>query len=88
MCFREFSRTHEPDDIPYYPVRLVDDKELLEQYVARARETSGVTFLGRLGTYRYLDMDVTIAEALHAADVVRDGLANGAAIAAFTVSDV
>ncbi len=28
----------------------------------------GVTFVGRLGTYRYLDMDVTIKEALSAAD--------------------
>ena len=71
VCFREFSREHQPDDIPYYPVRLVDDKELLDEYEARAETTDGVTFVGRLGTYRYLDMDVTIAEALEAADRIR-----------------
>ncbi len=70
VCFREFSRTHEPDDIPYYPVRLVDDKDLLEQYESRASAEADVTFVGRLGTYRYLDMDVTIAEALEAADAL------------------
>jgi len=71
VCFREFSRDHGPDDIPYYPVRLVDDKELLESYEARAAANDNVTFVGRLGTYRYLDMDVTIAEALAIADTLR-----------------
>jgi len=39
----------------------------LVRYVEAARAASGVTFLGRLGTYRYLDMDVTIKEALDVA---------------------
>jgi UDP-galactopyranose mutase len=64
VCYREFSRRCEPDDIPYYPVRLVEDKALLERYLGLAQNESGVTFVGRLGTYRYLDMDVTIREAL------------------------
>jgi UDP-galactopyranose mutase len=67
VCYKEFSRAMEPDDIPYYPVRLVDDKEMLADYIARAEATDGVTFIGRLGTYRYLNMDVTIREALDAA---------------------
>jgi UDP-galactopyranose mutase len=71
VCFREVSREHQPGDIPYYPVRLVDDKELLDQYEERAKSTAGVTFVGRLGTYRYLDMDVTIAEALDTADLLK-----------------
>ena len=33
--------------------------------------------VGRLGTYRYLDMDVTIGEALHAADRILETLASG-----------
>ena len=37
---------------------------MLSSYIALARLEKNVTFLGRLGTYRYLDMDVTIAEAL------------------------
>ncbi len=74
VCYREFSRSCGPDDIPYYPVRLVDEKKLLANYVARAEEISGVTFAGRLATYRYLDMDVCIREAL---DVVKHFLEAG-----------
>ena len=64
VCYREFSRECEPGDIPYYPVRLVESAAALEAYESLAEREEGVTFLGRLGTYRYLDMDVTIAEAL------------------------
>lgn len=67
VCYREFSRAAGPEDIPYYPIRLVEEKSLLAQYVALAEATPGVTFVGRLGTYRYLDMDVTIREALDTA---------------------
>jgi UDP-galactopyranose mutase len=64
VCYREFSRACGPQDIPYYPIRLVEEKEQLARYVARAMRETSVTFVGRLGTYRYLDMDVTIREAL------------------------
>lgn len=67
VCYREYSRSCGPDDIPYYPIRLVEEKNLLEVYLRKAEATSGVTFVGRLGTYRYLDMDVTIREALDTA---------------------
>ena len=67
VLYREYSRECGPDDIPYYPIRLVNEKALLADYVARARAEQGVTFVGRLGTYRYLDMDVTIREALDTA---------------------
>lgn len=67
VCYREFSRECRPDDIPYYPVRLTREKAQLAAYVSRAEEEEGVTFVGRLGTYRYLDMDVTIREALDTA---------------------
>ncbi len=64
VCFRERSHAAGPDDTPYYPLRLAGDKALLGAYVSRADQESGVTFLGRLGTYRYLDMHVVIREAL------------------------
>ncbi|MFN6978788.1 MAG: UDP-galactopyranose mutase, partial [Gemmobacter sp.] len=64
VLYREYSRACEPGDIPYYPIRMVAEKALLSVYVDRAQALSGVTFMGRLGTYRYLDMDVTIREAL------------------------
>lgn len=64
IYFKEYSRACEEDDIPYYPIRLVNDKALLEQYIKLAESEKNVTFAGRLGTYRYMDMDVTIKEAL------------------------
>ena len=68
VCYLEYSRQCEERDIPYYPIRLARDKVQLERYVNVARNEPNVTFVGRLGTYRYLDMDVTINEALITAD--------------------
>lgn len=68
ICYREFSRACGPEDIPYYPVNHVSGNDLLERYQQRAAAEKGVTFVGRLGTYRYMDMDVTIRAAL---DTVR-----------------
>jgi UDP-galactopyranose mutase len=45
--------------------------------------TRGVTFVGRLGSYRYLDMDVTIGEALTAADGMLQCIAQEADIPVF-----
>ena len=85
VIYREYSRLAEPQDIPYYPIRLVKEKEQLLQYVEAAKAASGVTFLGRLGTYRYLDMDVTIKEALEAAEVFLECRRTGATMPSFTV---
>ena len=85
VIYRERARACGPDDIPYYPIRLVEEKALLADYVAAAEGEAGVTFVGRLGTYRYLDMDVTIREAL---DTARAFLAHreaGTAMPAFVV---
>ncbi|WP_282182267.1 UDP-galactopyranose mutase [Aliiroseovarius marinus] len=86
VCYREFSRACGPDDIPYYPIRQVDEKALLADYVDLAETTKGVTFVGRLGTYRYLDMDVTIREALDTADMFRKSVANGTDMPTFAVA--
>ena len=67
VCYREYARAAGPDDIPYYPIRLSAEQSLLAEYEALARAEANVTFVGRLGTYRYLDMDVTIREALDTA---------------------
>jgi UDP-galactopyranose mutase len=83
VCYREFSRACEPQDIPYYPIRLVEEKAQLTEYVARAEQESGVTFVGRLGTYRYLDMDVTIREALDTARLYLARRAENAAMSTF-----
>ncbi len=83
VCYREFSRLAEPGDTPYYPIRLVEEKALLADYVQMARDTQGVTFVGRLGTYRYLDMDVTIREALDTAQTFLAQSAEGQPMPAF-----
>ncbi|NJM37002.1 MAG: UDP-galactopyranose mutase [Akkermansiaceae bacterium] len=64
ICFEEHSKFATENDIPYYPIRLVKEKAMLEKYEKLANQEKKVSFVGRLGTYRYLDMDVTIREAL------------------------
>lgn len=71
LIYRESSRECGPGDIPYYPIRLAKEKNQLARYVALAGAEHNVSFLGRLGTYRYLDMHVTIGEALDWADRFR-----------------
>jgi UDP-galactopyranose mutase len=73
----EFSRETGPDDVPFYPKRLAADKAVLDQYVALARQETNVSFLGRLGTYRYLDMHQVIAESLDFAPFLADALRTG-----------
>lgn len=64
LITREYSSACGEQDIPYYPVRLVKGESLIQRYQERAAKEKGVTFIGRLGTYQYLDMDKTIAKAL------------------------
>jgi UDP-galactopyranose mutase len=85
VTYHEYSRLCGENDVPYYPIRLVEEKEQLLRYVERARAERNVTFLGRLGTYRYLDMDVTIHEALAAANGMREAMGTGAPIPSFFV---
>ena len=59
---------------------------MLAKYVERAEAASGVSFVGRLGSYRYLDMDATIAEALDAAEAMIGQIKEGAKIPAFFVA--
>jgi UDP-galactopyranose mutase len=73
VIYKEYSRFCERDDIPYYPIRMVKEKQVLSEYVELATQEDHVTFMGRLGTYRYLDMHITIAEAL---DVVKSFLSS------------
>ena len=82
---REYSRLCQPADTPYYPIRLLDDQKLLARYVAMAHQEQRVTFVGRLGTYRYLDMHVTIAEALDVAGRYLTARGNGQLMPPFCV---
>lgn len=88
VLYKEFSRACGASDIPYYPIRLVTEKSMLQDYVDLARAETGVTFVGRLGTYRYLDMDVTIREALDCGRMFLRCQAEGGGMPAFAVAPV
>ncbi|HYO22695.1 MAG TPA: UDP-galactopyranose mutase [Flavisolibacter sp.] len=64
VYFKEYSKETTEEDIPYYPKRLAADKEKLLKYREEAESLNGVSFLGRLATYRYMDMHHVIGEAL------------------------
>lgn len=83
ICYAEYSRQCGADDTPYYPIRLAGEQDLLKQYFTLAESLEGISFVGRLGTYRYLDMDITIGEALSAAETFLQRKATGQNIPSF-----
>lgn len=61
---REYSSEWKPGDEPYYPVNDEKNGNLYEEYRQLAEAEKKVIFGGRLGEYRYYDMDAVIAAAL------------------------
>jgi UDP-galactopyranose mutase len=49
---------------PYYPIPRPENQELFKRYEALADATPDVTFVGRLATYRYYNMDQIVGQAL------------------------
>lgn len=86
VIFKEYSRYCEEGDTPYYPIRLAREKSQLQRYMALAAGERKLSFVGRLGTYRYLDMHVTIGEALDAAERFLACRASGQAMPVFVVN--
>ena len=72
VAFEEFSFEATASSDCYYPKRLPGDLEVLARYVELAEREPNITFIGRLGTYRYLDMNIVIADALRLADAFCD----------------
>ena len=64
---REYSSEWHPGDEPYYPVNDDKNSALYERYKALGQQEQKVLFGGRLGEYKYYDMDAVIAAALEAA---------------------
>ena len=67
---REYSSEWKPGDEPYYPVNDEKNTELYRRYKEMADEQKNVLFGGRLGEYKYYDMDQVIASALDKAKKV------------------
>ena len=61
---REYSAEWKPGDEPYYPVNDEANSALYARYAALAAGERNVLFGGRLGEYKYYDMDAVIAAAL------------------------
>ena len=61
---REYSSEWKPGDEPYYPVNDDRNGDLYRQYKTLADAEENVIFGGRLGEYKYYDMDAVIASAL------------------------
>lgn len=64
---REYSSEWKPGDEPYYPVNDEKNSRLYQKYKTLADKEKKVIFGGRLGEYKYYDMDAVIASALEAA---------------------
>ena len=79
VYFKEFSKETTETDMPYYPKRLKADKEILLAYREEALKLKGVSFLGRLATYRYMDMHHVIGEALDMSVKIIEASNSGAA---------
>jgi UDP-galactopyranose mutase len=61
---REFSSEWKPGDEPYYPVNDEKNSNLYAEYKELAAKEEKVIFGGRLGEYKYYDMDATVASVL------------------------
>jgi UDP-galactopyranose mutase len=67
---REYSSEWKKGDEPYYPVNDEKNSKLSEEYKALATKEDKVIFGGRLGEYKYYDMDAVILSALSKADSI------------------
>lgn len=61
---REFSSEWKPGDEPYYPVNDEKNSSLYDEYKELADKEENIIFGGRLGEYKYYDMDATVASVL------------------------
>ncbi len=63
---KEYSEAFEPDkNERYYPIPDTKNQELYEKYISVAKKQENLYFLGRLGDYKYYDMDKAIERALN-----------------------
>jgi UDP-galactopyranose mutase len=65
---REFPEEHAPGREPFYPLPTAEARARNARYQALAARERDVTFVGRLATYRYLNMDQVVGAALVEAD--------------------
>lgn len=64
VTYTEYSKFANADEDPYYPINTPRNAAIIEHYKKESEKLDQVIFGGRLGLYKYLDMDDTITEAL------------------------
>jgi UDP-galactopyranose mutase len=69
---REFPQDYGPEREPYYPIPAPDTQALYRKYAELARLESSVSFVGRLASYRYYDMDQAVGAALSEFDRLKE----------------
>jgi len=70
---REYPETYEVGKEPYYPIPFSESREMYARYKQQAEKLDNVTFLGRLGTYAYLNMDQVVGMALKQVEALVTG---------------
>lgn len=87
IYFTEYSKETTAADIPFYPKRLEADLDLLKRYRQIAEKQIKVSFLGRLATYRYMDMHHVIGEAMQFAELYKNAVSNNQSAPVFSNED-
>ena len=64
IIMREYPSSWEMGDEPYYPIKSPESEALLHKYQEEAKKYPALVIGGRLGAYRYYDMDQAMADAL------------------------
>ncbi len=68
MVTWEYPAEWKPGDEPYYPVNDEKNNALFRKYEEMAKEQNHIIFGGRLGQYKYYDMDKVVEAALRAVE--------------------
>jgi UDP-galactopyranose mutase len=71
---REFPKEFEKGDTPYYPIPDAESAAAYAKYKELADKEVNTTFVGRLATYKYYNMDQVVAAALHKFEIVKEKL--------------
>lgn len=71
---KEFSKEYQIGDIPYYPINTEKNQNLYKQYYNLSLKKENVIFGGRLGQYKYMDIDKTIESALLTFETIKNTL--------------
>lgn len=72
FVLNEFSHFSTPADDPYYPILSENNVKLYLEYTKLKENVSDTIFAGRLGEYKYLDMDDTVENGLKTFDTIKD----------------